>query len=127
MSGRSKTKPDGAQYHSDYDAEYWTSWCEARRLPATIERLRGAFTAAQARVSALRADLKAERVDALERKHGLSSEQCIWSRCSRKALASMCICAEHFLTEADLDIANMPLSAGLREYLLQFPGAESNA
>jgi hypothetical protein len=39
----------------------------------------------------------------------------------------MCVCAEHSLTDTDLAIAKMPLYTGLREYLRQFPGAESNA
>ena len=60
LSGASATSSGPPR---DYDADYWTHWCAARRVPAIKEGLRRTQLAAQARVSAL----KAERIDALEK------------------------------------------------------------
>jgi hypothetical protein len=115
MSGRSKTKPDGAQDYRDYDAEYWTGWCAARRVPAIQEGLRGAYMAIQAQPSAA----KAKCVDALERKHGLSSEKCAWSRCLNNALVGMAICAEHSFSSDPVFTSTAVHNAVLLDYLRQ--------
>jgi len=78
LSGPARTKPkEGQEYdfRRGYDFDYWLRWCAARRSPAIIAGLRTALVTAQAQVSADRA----ARVDALERKHGLSGAKCTWT------------------------------------------------
>ncbi len=110
LSGAVPVKPDPRQ---TYDFGYWTGWSSARRTPACRESLRVAASAAREKITAL----FVERISAVERELGLSSNECVWRGCSRKALADKFVCAEHLLGGPGNSSAEAPLVAGLGEYL----------
>jgi hypothetical protein len=116
MSEPSPTKPSDSH---KYDEDYWIRWSADRRVPAIRKGLQSTLIAAQAQVAAKEAEL----ADALERQLGVTSKQCIWNRCARKALSGKLVCAEHALSGTDAAVARIPLYTGLREYLRQLTPA----
>jgi hypothetical protein len=105
-----RVKPDPPH---TYDFNYWTAWSSARRTSAFTNSLRAAASVAQERITAL----LEEKVSAIEREHGVSSNQCVWRGCSRKALIERFVCAEHLLGKRPTSPGEPALLTGLREYL----------
>lgn len=96
-----------------YDFNYWTDWSSARRKPIFKDGLRIAASVARERMTAL----IEEKVSVIEREHAVSSNQCVWRGCSRKALIECFVCAEHLLGKRPTSPEAPSLLTELRRYL----------